>query len=107
MGEKKTVPSMILPLLLFSNFLKSFGTRENSAAEQQGLVFKVPKGEKLWECFFFSFFVVAVSSADCRCCEDSFKRRETNSDGRGRAIRQLEATMILSNSSRGKTDSES
>lgn len=53
MGEKKTVPSMIPPLLLFFNFLKSFGTRENSAAEQQGLVFKVPKGDKLWECSFF------------------------------------------------------
>lgn len=65
------------------------------------------QGSKRRQIMGVFFFFVAVSSADCRCCEDSFKRRETNSDGRGRAIRQLEATMILSNSSRGKSDSES
>lgn len=63
-----------------------------------GLVFKVPKGDKL--------FLLAVSTAGCRCCADSFKRRKIKSDGRGRSNRQLEATMILSSSSRGKTDSE-
>lgn len=52
-GEKKNFRSMIPLLLLFLNFLKSFRKRENFsfADEQQGLVFEVPKGDKL--CFLF------------------------------------------------------
>lgn len=65
---------------------------------------KVPKGDKLC---CFSFFIFAVNSADCGSCKDSFKRRGIKSDGRGRAVQQLGVTMILSTSSREKTDNES
>lgn len=53
------------------------------------------------------FFIFAVNGADYGCCKDSFKRREIKSDGRGQAISQLQATMILSNLSREKIDSAS